>query len=94
MGFLADLASIATLQRAWESVAVKRGVAGIDRVSVTAFGARLEAGLAQLSQEIFSGSYRPLPVLRIRPAFLTASERALARSIQRERTSRNVQPIS
>jgi hypothetical protein len=39
MGFLEQLESIPTLRRAWESVAAKRGVAGIDRVSVGAFGA-------------------------------------------------------
>ncbi len=85
MGFLQDLVALTTLRRAWESVAAKRGVAGIDRVSVEAFGSRLEGELEQLTQEIGSGSYRSLPVLRIRPAFLAASERALVVPAVRDR---------
>jgi group II intron reverse transcriptase/maturase len=38
-----------------------------------------------LAEEILSGSYRPLPVLRIRPAFLAASERALVVPTVRDR---------
>ncbi len=85
MSFLEDLASVSTLRRAWESVAARRGVAGIDRVSVEAFRTRLTDELEQLVQEIRSGSYRPLPALRIRPAFLAASERALVVPAVRDR---------
>lgn len=85
MGFLEDLASLTTLRRAWESVAAKRGTAGIDRVSVSELAARLDQELETLSQEIGNGSYRPLPVLRIRPSFLTASERALVVPAVRDR---------
>jgi group II intron reverse transcriptase/maturase len=85
MGFLEELAAIPTLRRAWESVAAKRGVAGIDRVSVGDFGARLEAELERLSEEIRVGKYRPLPALRIRPAFLAPSDRALVVPAVRDR---------
>jgi retron-type reverse transcriptase len=85
MAFLQELASISTLRRAWESVAAKRGVAGIDRVSVTELGGRLDTELETLSQEIRGAPYRPSPVLRIRPPFLAASERALVVPAVRDR---------
>ncbi len=77
MSFLDELAAKGTLRRAWESVAANRGVAGIDRVSVADFGADLERNLDALRDAVRSRSYRPLPVLRIRPAFLKAADRAL-----------------
>jgi group II intron reverse transcriptase/maturase len=85
MGFLEELTAIPTLRRAWESVAAKRGVAGIDRVPVEAFGVRLADELERLSEEIRTGKYRPLPVLRIRPAFLAPSDRALVVPAVRDR---------
>jgi group II intron reverse transcriptase/maturase len=85
VSFLKDLASPSTLRRAWEAVAAKRGVPGIDRVSVDDFAADLDGGLGRLSDEIASGRYRPLPVLRIRPRFLAASERALVVPAVRDR---------
>lgn len=85
MGLLEDLTSPAVLQSAWSSVAARRGVAGIDRVSIEDLGAHLDAELAQLGEEIRSGTYRPLPVLRIRPGFLKASDRALVIPAVRDR---------
>lgn len=85
MGLLEEITSLDALRRAWESVALKRGVPGIDRVSVTEFGARLMDELERLSQEIQSGGYRPLPVVRIRPTFLGAAERALVVPAVRDR---------
>lgn len=67
MSFLEDLASPATLAAAWGSVAAKRSMAGIDRVTVDDFAADLDSNLRRLGDEIAAGRYRPLPVLRIRP---------------------------
>ncbi|HEX4955818.1 MAG TPA: CRISPR-associated primase-polymerase type A1 [Thermoanaerobaculia bacterium] len=85
MSFLEELAAPATLRRAWDSVAAKRGVPGIDRVSIDDFRRDLEANLAKLCQEITQGKYRALPVKRLRPAFLATSDRALVVPAVRDR---------
>jgi group II intron reverse transcriptase/maturase len=85
MSFLDDLASLPTLRSAWEAVAAKRGMAGIDRVSVEDYSTGLASHLRRLSDDIASGRYRPLPVLRIRPRFLGASDRALVVPTVRDR---------
>lgn len=85
MSFLEELASTSTLRRAWESVAAKRGVPGIDRVTTADFGGRLGTELERLTEEIRSTKYRPLPALRIRPAFLKAADRALVVPAVRDR---------
>ncbi len=85
MSFLEDLAAPTALRTAWEAVAAKRGVPGIDRVSVDDFAADLDSNLQRLSEEIASGRYRSLPVLRIRPRFLAASDRALVVPAVRDR---------
>jgi RNA-directed DNA polymerase len=54
-----------TLAAAWERVARNSGSAGVDRQSVQAFGARAEANLAEIAQELRAGTYRPLPVRRV-----------------------------
>ncbi len=77
MSFIDELSSRRVLQQAWERVAAKKGAPGIDRVTVEQFGQRLDANLAGLSEEIGSRKYRPLPVVRIRPAFLSSSDRPL-----------------
>ncbi len=73
MSFLEDLASISTLKGAWQAVASKRGMAGIDRVGIGDFASDLDSSLRRLADEIASGRYRTLPVLRIRPRFLAAA---------------------
>ena len=85
MSFLDDLASVSTLQSAWQTVASKRGMAGIDRVSVDDFATDLNSNLRRLADEIASGRYRTLPVLRIRPRFLATSDRALVVPTVRDR---------
>ncbi|MFN7961579.1 MAG: CRISPR-associated primase-polymerase type A1 [Thermoanaerobaculia bacterium] len=85
MSFLAELASTSTLRRAWDAVASKRGMAGIDRVSIDDFRRDLEANLARLGEEIRLGKYRALPAQRIRPAFLAAADRALVVPAVRDR---------
>jgi group II intron reverse transcriptase/maturase len=85
MSFLTELRAVSTLRRAWEQVAARRGVAGIDRITIDDFGVRLEAELQRLSEEIRAGRYRPLPVLRLRPPFLASSDRALVVPAIRDR---------
>ncbi|MGD2070568.1 MAG: CRISPR-associated primase-polymerase type A1 [Gemmatimonadota bacterium] len=85
MSFLEDLASFDTLHRAWEDVAAKKGAAGIDRVSVEDLAPEADRHLRRLAEEIRDGRYRPLPVLRIRPRFLQASDRALVVPTVRDR---------
>ncbi|HSL84887.1 MAG TPA: CRISPR-associated primase-polymerase type A1, partial [Thermoanaerobaculia bacterium] len=58
---------------------------GIDRITVDDFATDLDAGLARLADELAAGRFRPLPVLRIRPRFLGASDRALVVPAVRDR---------
>lgn len=46
-------------------VEAKGGAAGVDHVSVTAFGDRREAEVAKLSEQLRSGVYHPQPVKRV-----------------------------
>lgn len=85
MTFLKELSSPTVLRFAWEHVAAKGGVPGIDRVTIAEFGAELEKNIRTLSHEIETKSYRALPVLRIRPSFLAASDRALVVPTVRDR---------
>lgn len=85
MNLREELSSKSNLRHAWEHVATKGGAAGIDRVTIAEFGARLDPNLEELRQEIHSNRYRSLPVVRIRPPFLTTSDRALVVPTVRDR---------
>jgi retron-type reverse transcriptase len=50
------------LEIAWERVRANQGAGGIDGESIAAFGDRCEERLAQLHEELRTGSYRPSPV--------------------------------
>ncbi len=50
------------LENAWRMVARKRGASGVDGVTVTHFGARIEQNLQRLRQDILSGRYAPSPL--------------------------------
>ena len=54
-----------TLQAAWKRVAMNRGAAGIDRMSIERFDANAEHYLAVLGQELRNGSYQPAPIRRV-----------------------------
>lgn len=54
-----------TLWAAWRRVERNSGSAGVDRQSVEAFAARAEEYLAELSQGLRAGTYRPQPVRRV-----------------------------
>lgn len=83
--FVEELASLPTLRRAWSEVAARRGVAGIDRVTIDEFGTGLDHRLHELGEEIRQRRYRPQPVRRVRPPFLAASDRALVVPTVRDR---------
>jgi RNA-directed DNA polymerase len=54
-----------TLYVAWEAVRRNKGAAGIDRVKVDAFAAKLDDNIAQLSADLAQDRYNPLPVKRV-----------------------------
>jgi RNA-directed DNA polymerase len=53
------------LYRAYRSVKANKGAPGIDRVTVEAYGSRLEEELDKLHHELKTGTYEPQPVLRV-----------------------------
>jgi RNA-directed DNA polymerase len=55
----------ATLAAAWAKVRVNGGAAGVDGMSIERFAARSEDYLAELSQALREGSYRPRAVRRV-----------------------------
>jgi RNA-directed DNA polymerase len=54
-----------TLALAWEKVRAKSGAAGVDGRSVRRFEAKAEEHLAELSEELRTGRYRPEAVRRV-----------------------------
>jgi group II intron reverse transcriptase/maturase len=82
---LREIGSIDTLRQAWRKVREKGGGPGIDRVSCDEFGAELERNLARIAAELRSGGYRAQPVMRVRPSFLGADDRALVIPTVRDR---------
>jgi RNA-directed DNA polymerase len=55
----------ATLQKAWERVRTRRGAAGIDGISIARFEAQAPRYLAELAEQLKTGTYRPHPVRRV-----------------------------
>jgi RNA-directed DNA polymerase len=53
------------LQAAWEAVRRRKGAGGVDGWTVERFGARADTELAQLGQELRSGTYTPRAVKRV-----------------------------
>jgi len=54
-----------TLALAWEKVKANRGAAGVDGQSIERFEARSEIYLAELSESLRSGPYRPMAIRRV-----------------------------
>ena len=57
--------SRANLESAFAKVRSNRGGAGVDRVTVAMFGARLEAELTRLQEQLRTGAYAPQAVRRV-----------------------------
>jgi hypothetical protein len=53
-----------TLRAAFKAVAVNRGAAGVDHVSIEDYAENLDANLARLSEALRTGSYRPQAIRR------------------------------
>jgi group II intron reverse transcriptase/maturase len=62
---LSDIASLASLFKAWERVRDNHGCAGVDNVTIEDFSSELETNLRRLSYELEMEVYSPLPLLRI-----------------------------
>jgi RNA-directed DNA polymerase len=59
------VSALATLELAWAKVLANKGAAGVDGQSLEKFAARSELYLAELSQALAAGAYRPQPVRRV-----------------------------
>src|SRR5688500_10671972 len=57
--------SESNLRAAAAKVIANQGAAGVDHVSVEQFARQLDGQIAELSQQLRSGTYRPLPVRRV-----------------------------
>jgi len=57
--------TLSSLRSAFQKVKANHGCAGVDRVTVNRFGRRLETNLAILWNQLRSGRYQPLPLLKI-----------------------------
>ena len=54
-----------TLDLAWRKVKANAGAAGVDGQSVERFASKAEMYLAELSEALRTGSYRPQPIRRV-----------------------------
>ena len=63
-GLIDKVYKIANLTRAYEKTARNKGAAGVDNVTVTGYGKRLEANLAKLHDRLVKGTYRPSRIRR------------------------------
>src|SRR6266566_2179730 len=55
---------VRTLSAAFQQVAANQGAAGVDRVTIAMFEERLDQNLANLSEELRKGTYRPQSIRR------------------------------
>jgi RNA-directed DNA polymerase len=55
---------VRTLSAAFQQVAANQGAAGVDRVTIAMFEERLDQDLANLSEELRKGTYRPQSIRR------------------------------
>jgi group II intron reverse transcriptase/maturase len=65
MGTFKDIVNQTNLSEAFQRVRENRGCAGVDGVTIEDFEAHLSRNLLQLRQEVSSGTYFPLPLLKI-----------------------------
>lgn len=63
-GLIDKVYKIANLTRAYEKTARNKGAAGVDNVTVTGYGKRLEVNLAKLHDQLVTGTYRPSRIRR------------------------------
>ena len=58
------VSALRTLRAAWQHVKANDGAAGVDQVTVAMYERDVERNLAQVSQQLRDGTYRPQPVRR------------------------------
>ena len=78
------------LRAAYKAVRANNGAPGIDGETVEAFGENLEAKLAEIYQELRSGSYEPSPVRRVEIPKPDGSKRLLGIPTVRDRVVQQV----
>lgn len=84
---VSEIATLPNLKKAFFRVEASRGMAGVDRVTISGFKRELAVNLAILSKELREGSYRPLPLLRFLVAKPDGSPRVLTVPIVRDRVA-------
>lgn len=60
------IATVENLYEAWRKVRANRGVGGIDSISIKDFEEKLQENLIELSRNLLSKTYQPLPVRFVR----------------------------
>jgi RNA-directed DNA polymerase len=75
----------ATLELAWTKVRSNKGAAGVDGESLERFAARSEVYLAELSEALRVGSYRPQPIRRVEIAKHDGGTRPLGIPVVKDR---------
>ena len=78
------------MQLAFRNVRRNRGAAGIDRESIEAFEINLEDNLLALMRRLKEGSYRPLPLRRVRIPKGPGQTRPLGIPAVRDRVAQEV----
>src|SRR5215213_1117458 len=84
---LRQLASIPALHQAWRMVRANRGAAGVDAINLRAFEQNLTGNLAELSRNLLSGSYEPLPARYVSIPKADGNMRELAIPTVRDRVT-------
>lgn len=82
-----QLLDLSNLSSAFARVEASRGMAGVDGVSIGAFRKKLASNLADLSLELRTGCYRPLPLLKFQVAKHDGSPRPLTVPAVRDRVA-------
>lgn len=86
-GLLNRIADSMALRRAWRKVRANRGAAGIDAVSCLAFEQTLDGNLEELSRNLLSRSYEPLPARTVSIPKTDGTARELAIPCVRDRVA-------
>ena len=84
---LKQIATRPALYTAWRKVRANRGAAGIDAISLKEFERNLEANLAELSRNLLSQTYEPLPVRQVNIPKRNGKERELMIPTVRDRVA-------
>lgn len=84
---ISEVTGLPNLCAAFNRVEASRGMAGVDGVTIGAFRERVASNLADLSQELRTGCYRPLPLLKFLVAKPDGSPRVLVVPTVRDRVA-------